>query len=495
MKPFVVYGTGNGLKSIPLSQLPPEAWTTVLGGAGAVGGDVLARFEDIPWLHRGVVARCNALAGLPFAIHADDEDGDELDADEYPFECNFRQLFYALYQDYILLARAYTFIDKNVIGTVPTGKRPQTSDGSGDYLRRFQPDTITPVYDDMGRLTKYERRVNHRTIPLLPDAIAAWYVPPTKTETGYGVSDAMVALKAAAVIHNLDAYLENHFESGAVNPTLIMFEQGFSQETDKSRFRDWLRRRVLGVKNANTVEALEGKATTLTLGSPLKDLAATELTTSKREDIATALGVPQSVLFSNASNYATALQDDLHFYDKTINPDAAALAEVLNKMVFYPLGYALVFHPERMEMYQRLEAEKSTSLGVLVEKKIMTRREARLATNLPAEPAEDDPQYDEFTEKKEPQPVPPQLLAANQDQSPADDDESEDDEFTEDMKRWQAKALNRWNEGKLDKALAFTSDVIPSTLKASIAGALEGCKSKDDIRAVFADATHWQSYP
>lgn len=492
MKPFVVYGSANGLKSIPLDSFSPGAWTTILGGGSVNSGDVLARFEDIPWLHRGVVARCNALSGMPFAIHDEDEDGDELEKNEYPFECNFRQLFYALYQDYILLARAYTFIDKNVLGGVPTSKRPQTSDGSKDYLRRFQPDTIEPQYNELAGLTGYKRTVGSKTIPLPPEVIAAWFVPPTKTETGYGVSDAMVALKAANVIHDLDQHLENYFENGAVNPTLIMLKQGFTQETDKQRFRDWLRRKVTGVKNANTVEPLEGEATTLTLGSPVKDLATTELTTTMREEIATALGVPQSVLFSNASNYATAMQDDLHFYDKTIKPDASNLAEVLNEMVFKPLGYALVFHPERMEMYQRLEAEKSTSLGVLVEKKIMTRMEARLATNLPAEPATDDPQYDEFTEKHEPQPVPPALAEANQ-QPPPDD--VEDDEYTEDMKRWQAKALNRWNENQFAKALEFTSEAIPSTLKASIAGALEGCKSKDDIRAVFADAIHWQSYP
>lgn len=481
--------TDGGLKSIPLNQLPEAAWKTVMGASSGVSATALELYEVIPWLHRGVNARVNALAGMPMAIHEDNEDGTELDREDWPVDFNLKALVAALYKDYIIFARAYAFINKNLLGGVAN------SDGDALELRRYQPETICPVENPEQGITGWKRTVGGKTIDIPKELLANWYKPPVRTETGYDVSDVMVALAAAGVIRASDLYAASHFEHGGVNTTLIWDEasNGAMQEQDKKRLESWFERAVSGVRNAFKYRVVSGKFGSLTLGYPMKDLIVPELTNSKREDIATALGVPQSIMFSNAANFATAYQDDLHFYDKTIIPDGTALTEVLNEFLYHPLGYHLALHPERMELYQRIETDKAQSLKTLVDGKIWTRREARLATDKPELPAEDDPEYDDFAEK--PKAETPPVVQAPATQPPPMADDMEDSEFEGEMKRWRTKALNRWNEGKLHKALDFTSEVIPQTLVASIKGALEACKSKDQIRDVFANAQLWSSYP
>lgn len=138
-----------------------------------------------------------------------------------------------------------------------------------------------------------------------------------------------------------------------------------------------------GVRKAFGIELISGKITATTIGYALKDLATTELSMSKREDVSTALGVPQTLLFSNAANYATASQDDLHFYDKTIKPFAFRLQNALNKQVYQPLGYFLKFHPERMAIYQELKAREASGVVELYTARIVTLNETRERLELP----------------------------------------------------------------------------------------------------------------
>lgn len=480
----------GGIKSLNLDAFPAAAWTSVFGAASESSVNALDLYETIPWLHRGVNARVNALAAMPHAMHREDEDGDELEHKDWPIKINLKALIGALYKDYIIFARAYTFINRNPFGGVAD------AEGNPVDIRRFQPDTIKPKTDTQKGIVGWERTLNGQVIPYNKEDIAHWYKPPVRTETGYDVSDVMVALAAAGVIRNSDLYAENHYKHGGVNTTLIWDETASMNETEQKRVESWFQRSVEGIRNAFRYRVVGGKFGHLTLGYPIKDLVVPELTNSKREDIATALGVPQSIMFSNAANFATAYQDDLHFYNKTIIPDGEALEEVLNEFIFNPMGYHLRFHPERMELYQRIETDKAQSLKTLVDGSIWTRREARQATNMPDEPAIDDPQYKEFTKVKEKQEIPPELEAANAiAQVNQQDKPDEDNPFADDMKRWQAKALNRFNEGKLAKALEFTSDVIPASLVAAIKGGLEACASKDAIKAVFDNAMQWQSYP
>ena len=484
----------NGLKSIPLNALPPEAWTNVTGGENATDSRVLSLYETTPWLHRGVNVRVNALTGMPLSLHTEDENGDELERGEWPIDLDIASLAGALYKDYILYARAYTFVNVNAFD------KPATADGMPLGIMRLLPSSIKPIEDEIGQITGWKRmrKGEEKDYPL--ERIAHWYKPPVRTENGYDVSDAMVALAAAGVLRNSDLMSESFFKNGGVNTTLIWDETQSMTDSDKQKVQTWFEKSVSSLKNAFKYRVVGGKFGSLTLGYPLKDLSVPELTNSKRQDIATALGIPQSILFSDAANFATAQQDDLHLYDKTVIPDSITLEAILNEYIFHPLGVHLKYHPERMEIYQKIETDKAQSLNTLVTGKIWTVQEARVATKKPKEPAPDDPQYDEFTkapEQKQQEAI--QMAQQTAPTPPTDttnaDNPPPDNAVTKALKQWQTKALNRWNEGHLSKALAFDSEDIPKTLKNAIVGGLEACKSKDAIRTVFNDALLWAEYP
>jgi hypothetical protein len=63
-----------------------------------------------------------------------------------------------------------------------------------------------------------------------------------------------------------------------------------------------------------------------------------------------------------------------------------------------------------------------------------------------------------------------------------------DTETTTELKRWQKMAVKRYIEGKPEKALLFTSDIIPDTLGDKIKSALATVDTVDSVKMIFKDA-------
>lgn len=543
--------SGVNLKSIPLQNLPPEAFKVVVGDGGGADTDLLKLYETVPWLFRGTEARANALSGVPFAIHKGTSvEGDEIDAAAFAFAGNIPDLIYTIARDYILFAKWYVWKGTNDGGRVKE-------------LRRFVPSSITPKYDEMAGIKEFERSLKSSKITIPVDEMIWLMRPSARTELGAGVSDAQVALAAAGVIGNLDTYAASYFANGALMPTLIS-TTGQVQEVDRTAFKSWIRRITgRGAKNAHSVEVIQGDFKATTLGSPPKDLAAPELNNIKREDIATALGVPQTVLFSQAANYATALQDDIHFYDKTVRPDGIRFEYALNNMLFHPLGYHFAFHWEQMEIYQLQKSQQAQALVSFVSAGVLTKDEVReeLGYEAMGNPTIDNQDVNisavadtkmlpeifgyhleqgvvsknETRERLGLEPIDDKqentlrqlqsqmtvlqavvntgisldtalgLVGLNIPPQPAPKPDNSffgksatdvvDNPATADLTRWQTKAIKRLSEGKLAKALDFESAAIRPTLMASIKGALEAVKDATDIKHIFADAMEWVSYP
>ncbi len=85
--------------------------------------------------------------------------------------------------------------------------------------------------------------------------------------------------------------------------------------------------------------------------------------------------------------------------------------------------------------------------------------------------------------------LPPQAI-------PNAETESETKAFLFDLSKWEAKALKRLKEkGALADALEFKSDVILPTLLHSIRGALDAATNALEVKAIFANAREWRTYP
>ena len=344
----------NGIKSLSLTS--DADWVRVLEGE-AGGGNTGEAFRKVAWLYRGVMLRAQAVAGLPFTIY---RDGEELDhsasyANEVGFFPDPARLLALVEAALTLHGYAYLFVRRNRVR--PLG------------LRYVDPSTVEPVIDARAGLTGFKRDLNgQKDVYEVGDLVYFWGVDPL-VEIGHPrVSPASAALAAANVLMHVDGFASAFFKRGAIKATVFSAPAGIP-EAERLRFRDWLRRFFGGgIETAHAIEVLNADKTEATIiGEGIHELADTALTTEKREDIATALGVPHSLLFSNAANYATARQDDMHFMQKTVLPEARLIEQTLNTQLFERVGCRFAFRPEELSSFQEEEARRAEALGHLAE--------------------------------------------------------------------------------------------------------------------------------
>lgn len=463
----------TGQKSIPLQSLPPEAWRTIVGDTGAQGG-AAERYADVAYLYRAIQSRCAAISDLPYAWHYGDAEEELEHEPTLPFDLNLRKLLYQIELHLLLFGAAYVLPEKNPFGVVKE-------------LVTLYPPTVQPQFDPDNGLTGFTRNAGTRTVTFAPDELVYIWLPPHAAEVGHGVGEAQVALRAAGILANIDEFARRFFAQGAINPTVISVPQG-TLDADKERLTAWYKRMWSGMKNAFSVTAITGDLKVNQIGYPVNQLATPELTTRAREDIATALGIPQSFMTSSAANYATARQDDLNFYGKTVIPRAEIIAEALNKQLFGAWSLTLCWHPERLESYQAQETEKAQSLVSLVQAGIITVNEAR--ERLELSPIEEE-QAEETVDMREESDT-----NYTEPATPEEDVIEDETEMMNEIRRWQSVIFNRYKEGKPHKALAFKSDIIPSPLLAATIAQLEDASGVSEAMAIVGGLMNWSAdYP
>lgn len=463
--------TAGGMKSIPLHAWPSEAFTSILGdNVGGSATDIMTFYERVAWLYRGTNARADALANIPFCYAVNGEDKEDY---ELPFKLHVDHLLNQIEGDLTLYGAAYVWLDNE---TPLPFKR----------IERLLPTTIKPKYEAEAGLVGWKRTINGKVREFDLDEIAYVWLPNRRRELGPGTPPAVASLAAAGVLRYMDIFSNKFFEDGTMMPLVIGIDDG-TPETDVQRIESWLSRRMTGIKNAFAAIAIRGGITPQILGqNDLDKLAMVELSTSKREDIATALGVPHSLLFSNAANYATANQDALNWYEMTIIPESKRIEDALNEQLFEPLaGVSFKFKPDQLEMFQQREADKAIKLVTLYKERIISKNEVR-------EQAGYDP-IEGGDEIEEPEP-PPQFNQPPNAQQGNQEPEEEDSEkaFFADLKRWKSKAMRRLKEGK-SLAVEFKSEYIDDALASAIEGALEASQSAADVSRIFSDAKNWST--
>jgi HK97 family phage portal protein len=368
-KHYLIAATPAGVttKSLTLDTLPDAAWTPILG-SGA-GDDLTELYAQVPWLYRAVNLRADALANLPHAWET--LGGDPLPGEpRLPFPLDLPYLLNLLEGWLVLYGAAYIFKGLNAARRVKT-------------LRPLHPRTVTPVIEPERGLVAFERQSGADRLTLDLHEIIYLWLPSRRAELGHGTPPAQAALAAAGMLKAADQFADTYFRQGALMPTLISID-GMPPASEMEKLEHWAARAMTGLGNAFRTIALRAqvKVQPLSANVELGRLALPELTDKKREDIATALGVPHSLLFSNAANYATARQDDLHFYDKTILPEARRIEAALNAQLFAHYSLRLRFRPDQMEIYQEREAQKADKLAALADAEVITPAAARAQLDL-----------------------------------------------------------------------------------------------------------------
>jgi hypothetical protein len=339
---------------------------------------------------------------------------------------------------------------------------------------------MTPVWDKEKGLVKFERRIDGQLIPMtipVEDMVYLWYRNPLH-ETQPDQPPAAAAMSAAGILYNTNFFANAFLERGAIKATLLTVKGSIAQQ-ERNRLKDWWNRVVGGVKNAGNAEVVAADVVPVIIGEGLSELSNTELTGESREEIATTLGIPLSMVFSNATTYATANQDKANFYDETVFPEAEIIANQLNKELFEPLGFHFDFVPEALEINKKDENQRSQAFRHYVDAGLKQSVAAEIVgIELPEglEYADLDP------EEPEVQPVQPQGQPRVQPAEP--DAEQYQDRRAADLEKWRRKAQKRLASGK--SALIEFESVWLSPLEiAFVRSRLATAKTKTDVDAAF----------
>jgi HK97 family phage portal protein len=468
MKNKATFIGAQGVKGLSLTS--DADWVRILESQEEGAGGAAEDFRKVAWLYRGVMLRAQALGALPFAIL---KGGREVDrsahyANRTRFFPNPMRTLTLVESALSLFGYAYLFKRRNRVR--PLG------------LRYVDPGTITPKIDKRAGLTGFTRDLNGQQDQYeVADLIYFWGVDPF-VEIGHPkASPAKAALAAAGVLLHVDEFASAFFKRGAIKATVFSAPAGIP-EAERLRFRDWLRRFFGGgMETAHAIEVLNADKTEATvIGEGIHELSDNALTREKREDIATALGVPHSLLFSNAATYATAKQDELHFQSKTVLPEAEFIQQVLNDQLFMEAGYRFEFRPEEMALFQEEEVSRAAAFRDLSSRLPVSVSMRVLGFDLPAGVSWED--IDalslEYMEQMRDKAKPSENALRSPHPGRGDSKEIE-------LRNWRKKALKRFKQGK-GAEVDFESVHIGDERRAAIEGALAEAQTPEELHAAFA---------
>ena len=463
----------DGRKSILLEQYPDEAWTFLSGAPETTEG---AHYKFIPTLYRAVQLRALAVSSMPFRLMRGEQ--------EYDSSANWENKVGFMPNPFILLqlieaaltmtGRAYLFRERNQAVT--------------KLMRYILPTSVTPQIDPIKGLTGFKRPVNSIMQDFTLEDIVYFWLPDPYVEMGPPIDyPARAAAAASNVLLNIDEFTAGFFKRGAIRAMLLTVK-GMPIEAERQKLESWWKNVIAGVKNAFGAKIINAEAITpVIIGEGLKELENQTLTREMREDIAVAVGIPMSILFANAANYATSQQDDLNFLQKTVVPECEFIASVLNEQVFKPLKLRLEFLPESLDAFQEDETERAQSLSLLVG--ALNDPIAEIAMNILGYEIDEDTMaklvaiWGERKARAERQaeieankPILPQPI-----QEP---EQPEQNQMQEDMAKWQRKAVKRLQKGQ-PAACDFESEFIPVDRAASILARLGEAKTADEVLAAF----------
>jgi len=339
----------DGHKKTSINNLPEEAWEYLRGEGQDDGLKKLQK--SVPWLYRGMNIRAQSVASVPFALYKGEVEYDVSDDWQNKIEImpSPKRLFIQLEMASVLFNYAYLH-------------QPKNKYNFAKELRYLMPLTMKPIITEQGGLESFERRLRGREIPLaIEDVLYFWGLDPY-VEIGHPQSSpATAAMAAAGVLMSVDEFAGAFFSRGAIKATILSVPQG-TLKSERDNLKKWYAGIISGIKNAFATEVLNADAVTATpIGEGIKELENTALTKEKREDISTALGIPQSKLFSTAATDSNRVEDEKSYLTDLIVPRCEFYQEVLNSQLFNDMGLKFRFRPEKMDAFQEDETERSTA--------------------------------------------------------------------------------------------------------------------------------------
>lgn len=432
-------------------------WVEMLTSDG-VPDSVATLYKRVPILFRAVQLRCDALASVPVNVYKGEEN-----ETAWPFPTKLSELLWKWEASCLLKGAAFGEIIANPGGY----KKDVRYRNPFDMTVKYEGGKINFRQDSSGATWNNDIRAGTYEMFYLPEFDPAQDVYP-------GTGSALASTVDVKLLYAISKFPEMYFEGGAMPVTLLGIDSSDKGEID--RVQNWFKRSATAIKNAFRVLGIRaGSITATSITPPLKDMVFKEISDMSKSNIAVAFGIKQTMLFSEAANYATAQEDRLSFYEDTVKPRAKLFEDALNTQVLAREGLRMEFKFEELDIFQEDESARADLLNKLV------------TAGLPVEVALSMAGY-ELTEDQA------AMLDAHQEQLDAREDKDlPEDAETQELRRWQKFAEKRVKEGK--PLREFESAVIDPALHGAISGALETVKTVDDVRRVFEPVIEWRGYP
>jgi len=433
-------------------------------------------FASVPLIYRCVQLRCDTLTSAPIHVYQRLNSQDRKEVD-WPLEQDIHDLIWMTEAAMLLNGSAYWLKRTNKVGRLTNG------------VQWLNPFTITVKYNpDDNKLIFTQNSATRNTGPWSSDDIVYFHDFNPSNDIGEGISAAGVSLSSSGLMRYMTKFASIFFEKGAM-PVTILGIQGLTGKEEKERVEGFFRKISSGVKNAfRTIAINTEQIDPKVLSQPIKDLAMPELSEEARRNIAWAFGIPITML-EDASNYATAKEHRMSFWQDTIRPRGNKLARVINNQLLKPMfGMEMEFAFDEMDIFQEDEEQRSDSYYNYVSAGMRPSIAAQiLGIDLPE--GIDYQMLDDKYDQKE---------SEQQDQSslegrPINDtnDTSNEKSIRDELRRWLRFELRRLSKG--DKR-EFKTTIIPLSMYGAISGALETAKDEAGIKRVFDDAIKYGVY-
>jgi phage portal protein BeeE len=307
----------------------------------------------VPSVFSGVNTRMQAMADLPFTIYSVKGDKELDNSDNYKNVVGFLpypSMTFALTEGALVTAgRAYWY----------KGRGAQT--GQVKELKYWMPSSVQLDKEKAKKGEINFRRQGVQTLFPAKDVLYTWGLdsdvelgPPTI----WPLESAIIAAEANGQITK---WVADYMRRGAVKAMLLMVD-GMPPAGEVDRIEGWFNRFMGGVRGL-TWRVFNGAAIKPTIvGDGLEALRDMTVSKELRYEIHTALGTRHLL---EDENYATADARERQFVTQTVVPDARLIQYNWNEQVLHPIDYHLEFEPQRLELFQKDEAEQSKTFGEL----------------------------------------------------------------------------------------------------------------------------------
>lgn len=363
---------GDARKSVDLSVATVEQ----LFGERAATASPSAAFREQGVYRRCVTIRAGALAAMPWQLTRLGSEKpvwssrESVPPKELGFLRNLPRLLWLWEASLATMGRAYalpifpgTATPERVVYLSPLSMQEVYQPGVGiRYVQR----------------TVGERSTEDSTMRYAPEDLLLFYQPDPFAEAGPGASDGGAAARAASALAALERFVDEHMARGLLKGTLLLVPPT-TPAPERERLESWWRRFFAGARGAGAQKVLNADAVQVqTIGEGIKDLDLEKGRGALVAGICQGLGVPQSLVMSQAANYATASVELASLYLLTVVPQAqTVISPALNEQLLRPLGYEITFLSDEVEALQRMELDKAAGLQALAGRPLMSANEAR----------------------------------------------------------------------------------------------------------------------